>query len=265
MQTKVAIVSDKPQTTRKRILGIKTTQKGQIVFFDSPGVHKPHFKLNERMMKQVEDAQMESDLILYFIGIDDNREDEFLLSMIKGSGKAVILVINKIDKFNKAKALERISFFKDLHDWKEIVPISALKGDNLDVLENLIYDYLPAGENFFPAGEWTVQSERYYVSELIRERLLRWIRDELPFISGVKVEEIKDRGETVYVRADIYVETHSQKKIIVGKKGGMIKQVGQEARQELENYYDKKVFLDLFVKIVPDWRNSPQVIKDIFE
>lgn len=263
METKVAIVSDKPQTTRKRILGIKTTGKGQMIFFDSPGVHKPHFKLNERMMNEVEDALLESDLILYFVGIDDDREDEFLLSMIKRSGKPVFLIINKIDKYSKAKALERIQFFKDIYGWKEIVPISAKKGDNMDVVERLIYDYLPAGDDFFPAEQWTSQTENYYVAELIRENLLRWIRDELPFITGVKIEEIKDRGETVYIRADIYVETHSQKKIIVGSKGGMIKQVGQETRRELENYFTKKVYIDLFVKIVPDWRNSPQVITEI--
>jgi len=265
MKTKVAIVSDKPQTTRKRILGIKTSEKGQMIFFDSPGVHKPHFKLNERMMKEVEDALMESDLILYFVSIDDDREDEFLLSMIRRSGKTAFLIINKIDKYSKAKALERIRFFKDIYDWKEIVPTSAKNGDNIDVIENLIYDNLPAGDDFFPAEQWTSQSENYYVAELIRENLLHWIRDELPFITGVKIEEIKDRGETVYIRADIYVETHSQKKIIIGSKGGMIKQVGLGTRKELENYFAKKVYIDLFVKVVPDWRNSPQVIAEILE
>jgi GTPase len=263
MKTKVAIVSDKPQTTRKRILGIKTNERGQMIFFDSPGVHKPHFKLNERMMKEVEDALMESDLILYFIDIDDDREDEFLLSMIRRSGKTVFLIINKIDKYSKSRALESIRFFKDIYDWKEIVPVSAKTGDNIDVVENLIYDNLPAGDDFFPAEQWTSQSENYYVAELIREKLLHWIRDELPFITGVKIEEIKDRGETVYIRAEIYVETHSQKKIIIGSKGGMIKQVGLETRRELENYFAKKVYIDLFVKIVPDWRNSPQVIAEI--
>ncbi len=263
MKTKVAIVSDKPQTTRKRILGIKTNERGQMIFFDSPGVHKPHFKLNERMMKEVEDALMESDLILYFIDIDDDREDEFLLSMIRRSGKPVFLIINKIDKYSKARALESIRFFKDIYDWKEIVPVSAKTGDNIDVVENLIYDNLPAGDDFFPAEQWTSQSENYYVAELIRENLLHWIRDELPFITGVKIEEIKDRGETVYIRAEIYVETHSQKKIIIGSKGGMIKQVGLETRRELENYFAKKVYIDLFVKIVPDWRNSSQVIAEI--
>ena len=263
MKTKVAIVSDKPQTTRKRILGIKTSERGQMIFFDSPGVHKPYFKLNERMMKEVEDALMESDLILYFVSIDDDREDEFLLSMIRRSGKTAFLIINKIDKYSKAKALEKICFFKDMYDWKEIVPISARKGDNIDVVETLIYDNLPAGDDFFPAEQWTSQSENYYVAELIRENLLHWIRDELPFITGVKIEEIKDRGETVYIRAEIYVETHSQKKIIIGSKGGMIKQVGLETRKELENYFAKKVYIDLFVKIVPDWRNSPQIIAEI--
>ena len=265
MQTKVAIVSDKPQTTRKKILGIKTTDRGQIIFFDCPGIHKPHFKLNELMMKEVNDALHDADLILYFIDIGDAKQDEFIFSQLQQAGKPVFLVINKIDKLNKAKILEKIQNYKDVFPWKEIVPISALKGDNLELVEDLIFAYLPEGENFYPAEEFTLQSENFFLGELIREKVLNFVEDELPFTTTLKIEEIKDRGEVVYLRAEIFVETRAQKKIIIGKQGNLIKQIGSQARLTLETYFAKKVFLDLYVKIVPGWRNSPQIIREMLE
>jgi len=272
LEAKVAIVSDKPQTTRRKILGIKTTERGQAVFFDCPGIHKPHFKLNELMMKEVRDALDDADLILYFIDVGDTHPDEFIYSLLReaasarggATGKSVFLVINKIDKLKKERVLEKIQETKDAFPWKEIVPISALRGDNLDLAEELIFRYLPPGEDFFPAEETTQQSQSYYIGELIREKVLNFVEDELPFTTTLKVEEIKDRGEVVYVRADIYVETLAQKKIVIGKQGGLIKRIGTEARGALEEYFSKKVFLDLFVKIVAGWRNSPQVIREIF-
>lgn len=265
MQTKVAIVSDKPQTTRKKILGIKTSDRGQIIFFDCPGIHKPHFKLNELMMKEVNDALHDADLILYFIDIGDAKQDEFIFSQLQQAGKPVFLVINKIDKLNKAKILEKIQSYKDVFPWKEIVPISALKGDNLELVEDLIFAYLPEGENFYPAEEFTLQSENFFLGELIREKVLNFVEDELPFTTTLKIEEIKDRGEVVYLRAEIFVETRAQKKIIIGKQGNLIKQIGSQARLTLETYFAKKVFLDLYVKIVPGWRNSPQIIREMLE
>ena len=265
MQTKVAIVSDKPQTTRKKILGIKTTYRGQIIFFDCPCIHKPHFKLNELMMKEVNDALHDADLILYFIDIGDAKQDEFIFSQLQQAGKPVFLVINKIDKLNKAKILEKIQSYKDVFPWKEIVPISALKGDNLELVEDLIFAYLPEGENFYPAEEFTLQSENFFLGELIREKVLNFVEDELPFTTTLKIEEIKDRGEVVYLRAEIFVETRAQKKIIIGKQGNLIKQIGSQARLTLETYFAKKVFLDLYVKIVPGWRNSPQIIREMLE
>jgi GTPase len=265
MQTKVAIVSNKPQTTRKRILGIKTSDRGQIIFFDCPGIHKPHFKLNELMMKDVNDALHDADLILYFIDMAYPKEDDFVISLLGKTGKKVFLVINKIDKLNKGKVLEIIQHDKDLFPWQEIVPISAIRGDNLKLIEELIFDYLPEGENFYPADETTVRSEKFFIGELIREKMLNWVEDELPFTTSIKIEEIKDRGEVVYVRAEIYVESRAQKKIVIGKNGKMIKQIGLQARLSLEEYFGKKVFLDLFVKIVPGWRNSNQVIQDILQ
>ncbi|HLP58319.1 MAG TPA: GTPase Era [Candidatus Deferrimicrobium sp.] len=265
LETKVSIVSNKPQTTRRQILGIKTTEYGQIIFFDSPGIHKPYFKLNEKMMKDVHASLLDSDIVLYFIDIDDQREDDFAISLFQDIGKPIFLVINKIDKHNKSKALERIDQFKDVYKWSEIIPLSALKGINMDLIEELIYKYLPENEYFYPEEEWTLQTERFYVSEMIREKVLNSAEDELPFTTTVKVEEITDKEKIIYIRADIYVETHSQKKILVGKHGNFVKHVGETARKDLEDYFEKQVYLDLFIKIVPNWRNSPHILSQLDE
>jgi GTP-binding protein Era len=265
MESKISIVSSKPQTTRKQILGIKTTKKGQIVFFDSPGIHKPHFKLNEKMMKDVHASLTDADLILYFIDIRERKEDEFVLAMLKDLGKNVFLVINKIDMLNKANILKKIDQFKDVYPWAEIVPISALQEISLDLLEDLIYKYLPENEGFYPDDELTLQTEKFYASELVREKVLLMAEDELPFTTTVKVEEITDKEKVIYIRAEIYVESLSQKKILVGKHGNFVKQVGQLARQELEDYYRRKVYLDLFIKVVPNWRNSPTILSQLDE
>ena len=265
METKVAIVSDKPQTTRKQILGIKTTKQGQVIFFDSPGIHKPYFKLNEKMMKDVHASLVDADLVLYFIEIDDRTEDDFAISLFENAGKPVFLVINKIDKYSKAKVLAKIDRFKDAFAWSEIVPLSALKGINVDLIEDLIYKYLPENDYFYPDEEYTLQTEKFYVSELIREKLLINSKAELPFTTTVKLEEITDKKTIVYIRAEIYVESRSQKKILVGKHGNFVKTIGELARKELEDYFDKKVYLDLFVRIVPNWRNSPHILSQMDE
>ena len=265
MEAKIAIVSAKPQTTRRKIVGIKTTERGQAVFFDSPGLHKPHFKLNELMMKDVRDALHDADLVLYFVDIGAPQHDEFIFSLLQESKKPVFLAINKIDKLNRGRVLEKIQEYRDAFPWKEIVPISARRGDNLELIEELIFRYLPEGEDLYPAEETTLQSQAFYVGELVREKVLDRVEDELPFTTTLKVEEIKDRGDTVYVRADVYVENVAQKKIVIGRQGGLIKLIGTDGRAALEEYFGKKVFLDLFVKVVPGWRNSPQVIRDIFD
>lgn len=259
LNTKVSIVSNKPQTTRNQILGIKTTTKGQIIFFDTPGVHKPFFKLNEKMMKYVHSSLLDADLILYFIEVDNIKVDNFTISMFDNLNKKVFLVINKIDKFIKSKALESINFYKDKFKWAEIVPISALKKNNLDLLEDLIYKYLPENEYFYSEEEYTLQTEKFFVSELIREKILSFTKDELPYTTMVQVEQIKDKIKILYIKANIYVETKSQKKIVVGKQGSLIKKIGEAARKNLEIYFDNKVYVDLFVKVVPKWRNSPQI------
>jgi GTP-binding protein Era len=263
LETKVSIVSNKPQTTRKQILGIKTTPKGQIVFFDSPGIHRPYFKLNEKMMKDVHASLFDADIILYFIELEDRKEDEFSLSLFRDLDKPTFLVINKIDKFGKGKILGKIDYFKDIYPWNEIVPISALKGTSIDLVEDLLYKYLPEGEEFYPEEEYTLQTEKFYVSELIREKVLHHADAELPFTTTVCVEEMTDRGKVMYIRAEIYVEKRSQKKIIVGKQGNFVKLIGTLARKDLEDYFEKQVYIDLFVKIVPNWRNSLAILSQL--
>ena len=263
MEAKISIVSNKPQTTRKQILGIKTTSKGQIIFFDSPGIHRPQFKLNEKMMKDVHASIMDADIILYFIEISDRNEDEFAISLFKDLKKPTLLVINKIDQLSKGKILTKIDYFKDIYPWAEIVPISALKEWNLDRLEELIYQHLPEGDGFYPDDESTLQTEKFYVSELIREKVLHHAEEELPYTTMVMVEEITDKDKILYIRAEIYVERRSQKKIIVGKQGNFVKLIGKLARKDLEDYFEKQVYLDLFVKIVPNWRNAVGILSQL--
>lgn len=265
LEAKISIVSDKPQTTRRQILGIKTTPKGQIVFFDSPGIHRPHHRLNERMMKDVHASLGDTDLILYFVDIGIHRDDPFIRTMLEAAGKPVFLVINKIDKFSKSKILEFIDYHKDKFPWAEIIPISALSGDNTEYLLDLIFKYLPEGPPFYPEEELTVQSERYYAAEIVREKLLNETEDEIPYTTSVKTEEIDKRENVVYIRSEIYVESKSQKKIVIGSQGSRIKAIGEAARHELEEYFSQKVYLELFVKVVPDWRNSPQAIQDMLK
>ncbi len=263
LEAKVSIVSDKAQTTRRQILGIKTTDKGQIVFFDSPGIHRPQHKLNERMMKDVHASLGDTDLILYFVDIGVHRDDPFIRTMLQPLKKPVFLVINKIDKFSKSKILEFINFQKDKYPWAEIVPISALSADNTDYLLDLVFKYLPEGPPFYADEELTVQSERYYAAEIVREKLLNETEDEIPFTTTVKTEEIQKKENVVVVRAEIYVESRSQKKIVIGSQGSRLRKIGEAARIELEEYFSQKVYLELFVKIVPNWRNSPQIIGDM--
>ncbi len=263
MGTKVSIVSDKPQTTRKQILGIKTSEKGQIIFFDSPGIHVPQYKLNQKMMKDVHNSLLDADILLYFVEVADKREDKFIIDMIKNSNKPAFIIINKIDKYKKSKALDMINEVKDILNWSEIVPVSALTGINVDLLEELIYKHLPEGDNFYPEEEYTLQTEKFFVSELIREKILNLTREELPYTTFAKVHEITDKGKIVYIRAEIFVETKSQKKIIVGSKASLIKQIGETGRKDLEDYFDKKVFLDLYVKVSSNWRNSNTILGEL--
>lgn len=260
---KISIVSSRPQTTRRQILGIKTSPRGQIVFFDSPGIHVPHHELNRKMMKHVHDSFSAANLILYFKTVEDRRRDSFVLDLMGGVDTPVFLILNKIDRFNRNRALEAIQFHKDDYTYREIVPISALRGDNLQHLEDMIFGYLPAMPALYPGDTTTLQSEKYYLSEIIREKLLQQVRDEIPFTTHVYIEEYRSEEQIQYLKAVIVVEQNSQKKIVIGQGGSMVKKIGTLARRDLEDYFSKKVFLELQVKVMPRWRDSHPILNEL--
>ena len=276
---KVAIISDKPQTTRISILGIKTTQKGQIIFVDNPGIHKPLHNLNKRMMNFVYSALETSNLVNLLIDatLKFGHGDEFVLETLKNISTPIFLLINKVDIVKKEKILLLIDKYKDLLNFKEIIPISALKGTNLDVLEDLIYDNLPEAQKIYSDDEISDQSQRFLQSEIIREKVLSHVEQELPFVTAVYVDKLEDevkdsspnarsgkKKQVKYIKATIFVEKESHRRIVIGKQGRLIKTIGTQARQELEQILGTRVFLDLWVKVKEKWRDSPDVL-DLIE
>lgn len=276
---KVAITSDKPQTTRISILGIKTTQKGQIIFVDNPGIHKPLHNLNKRMMSFVYSALETSNLINLLIDatLKFGHGDEFVLETLKNISTPIFLLINKVDIVKKEKILLLIDKYKDLLNFKEIIPISALKGTNLDILEDLIYDNLPEAQKIFSDDEISDQSQRFLLSEIVREKVLSHVKQELPFVTAVYMDrledEIKDsspnalsgkKKQVQYISATIFVEKETHRRIVIGKHGRLIKTIGTQARQELEHILGTRIFLDLWVKVKEKWRDSPDVL-DLIE
>jgi GTPase len=274
---KVAIVSDKPQTTRISILGIKTTDKGQIVFVDNPGIHKPLHTLNKRMMNFVYSALETSDVVCLLIDASQKfgHGDEYVLEILRKVKTPVFLLINKVDIVRKDKVLPIIDQYKDLFPFKEIIPISALKGVNLDVLEKLLWDLLPESPKLYSDDEISDQTERFLFAEIVREKLLKYVTQELPFVTAVYIESIEKKeqadwkkpGETrpvTYIRAAIFVEKDNHRKIVIGRQGSLVKQIGIEARQEIVDYIGHKVFLDLQVRVRENWRDSEDVL-DLIE
>jgi GTPase len=256
---KIAAVSNKPQTTRHRIQGIVTRNDGQIVFVDTPGVHKPGHLLNRRMMATVHDAIMSVDLLVLMrdASVSTGNGDRFVLELVRDSGKSAILVLNKIDKIReKGKLLPLIEFYSKEYDFAEVIPISALKGAEIDILLTEIIKHLPEGEAIFADDELTDQSMRTIAAELVREKILESTGEEIPYVTAV-VTELYDESEEDLIRifCAIYVERPSQKKIIIGKQGSRLKNIGTAARIEIEALAGKRVFLKLFVKVVEDWRN----------
>jgi len=256
---KIAAVSNKPQTTRHRIKGIVTLDDAQIVFVDTPGVHKPGHLLNRRMMAAVHDAILSVDLVVLMrdASVSTGNGDRFVLELIKQSEKPAVLVLNKIDKISdKKKLLPLIEGYSKEFEFAEIVPTSALKGTDLDNLLRQIAKHLPVAGPIFSADEMTDQSMRTIAAEMVREKILASTGEEIPYVTAV-VTELFDESEPGLTRifCAIYVERHSQKKIVVGKGGSRIKDVGTKARVDIEKLLGKKVFLKLFVKVVEDWRN----------
>jgi GTP-binding protein Era len=264
---KVAIISDKPQTTRTSIIGIRTTDKGQIIFVDNPGIHRPLHRLNKRMMNFVYSALETSDLICLLIDatLRFGHGDQFVIDTLKNVSTPLFLLINKVDIVKKEKILLLIDKYKDLLEFKEIIPISALKGTNVDVLEENIYKHLPKAEKLYGDDDISDQSLRFLMSEIIREKLLSHVRQELPFVTAVLVEQMEERGAgKKYIRGRIFVEKDTHRKIIIGKHGSLIKKIGTEARKEMEDILEAKVFLDLHVRVKEKWRDLPGVL-DLIE
>ncbi len=264
---KIAAVSNKPQTTRHKIQGIVTSSEGQIVFVDTPGVHKPGYLLNRRMMTAVHDAILSVDLLVLMrdASVSTGNGDKFVLELVKQSEKPAILVLHKIDKIKeKHELLPLIEFYSKEYEFAEIVPVSALKGEAVDNLLAQITKHLPVGEPIFSEDELTDQPMRVLVAEMVREQILATTGEEIPYVTAV-VTEVYDESDPSVVRIScaIYVERSSQKGIIIGKGGMKLKKIGTEARVSIENILHKKVFLKLFVKVVADWRNSGQNLDDI--
>ena len=256
---KIAIMSDKPQTTRNKIQGVYTTDDAQIVFIDTPGIHKPKHKLGDFMVRTAVQSLKEVDLILFLVDVSESYGpgEEYILSKLSETSTPVFLVMNKIDKIHPDKLLEKIDKYREHFDFAEIIPVSALKGNNVQTLLQQIKQYLEEGPQFYPADQITDHPERFIVSELIREKVLHLTKDEIPHSIAVSIEEMKERsGGAVYVSAVIIVERSSQKGIIIGKQGRMLKDIGQRARIDIEALLGSKVFLDLFVKVQKDWRNN---------
>ena len=265
---KVAIVSSKPQTTRTKILGVKTGEDYQLVLIDTPGIHKPLNKLGKRMEKYIYTATQDIDALVYVI--DCNIKDSEIelereaLSGLKTADIPVVLAVNKIDTIPKLQLLPVLDKLKGLYDFSDIVPISAQKGQNLNELFERLKDFLPEGPKFFPDDTITDQPERQIVSEFIREKALRLLNKEIPHGIAVEIEKMRQKDNGTYeILAAIYCEKQSHKGIIIGKGGEKLKQIGSQARADIERFLGTKVYLELWVRVKDDWRNRESFITDI--
>ncbi|TYS68781.1 GTPase Era [Sutcliffiella horikoshii] len=263
---KIAIMSDKPQTTRNKIQGVYTQDDAQIVFIDTPGIHKPKHKLGDFMMKVAQNTLKEVDLVLFMINAKEGlgKGDEFIIEKLKETSTPVYLVINKIDEVHPDDLLPLMGTYKALYPFKEIVPISALQGNNVEVLLEQIKQFLPEGPQYYPADQVTDHPERFIVAELIREKVLHLTREEVPHSIAVAIDSMKKREnkDMVDIQATVVVERDSQKGIVIGKQGKVLKEVGQKARVDIEALLGSKVFLELWVKVQKDWRNKQSQLRD---
>lgn len=262
---KIAIMSDRPQTTRNKIMCIMNTDNAQIMFLDTPGIHKPHHKLGEYMVRTAEGTLKEVDVVLFVVDASEKKGagEEYILELLHKIKTPVILVVNKIDKLqDKSKLFAIMNEYSKYYNFAAIVPVSALEDTEFPGLVAEIVKHLPEGPAYFPEDMITDQPERVIAAEMIREKILLSTRDEIPHSIAVEVEEFKERdNDDVYIRATIFVERESQKGIVIGAKGSLLKKIGQEARKDIEALLGCKVFLDLWVKVKPDWRNKDKALK----
>ncbi len=262
--SKMAIVSPKPQTTRVQIIAVKNLPEGQIIFLDSPGIHKPLHKMNERMMKHVFSSLEMADLLLFMVDVTQKfgKGDIYATSILEKLEKPRFLLLNKVDLIKKELVLPLIDHWRKLLNFDEIIPVSALKGDNIETLESLIIKYLPESERIIEQG-LPKPPTRFFVSEIIREKILINTEEEIPYSVAVIVESIENKKDLIHINATIIVDKESQKPIIIGKGGEMLKKVGTLARRELEFIFGKKVFLQLWVKVYKGWRDKDEILDKI--
>lgn len=264
---KIAIMSDKPQTTRNKVQGVVTTNDSQMVFIDTPGINEPRHKLGDFMLKVAKNTFREVDVLLFVASAADRigKQDRYVLDMLRGIEVPVFLVLNKIDQVNPNDLPKIIESYRNEFDFAEAIPISALQGNNVENLLAKIAERLPEGPQYYPADQVTDHPERFIISELIREKALHLTREEIPHSIAVVIEKIapdEENPEMVRVQATIMVECDSQKGIVIGKKGALLKEIGSRARQDIQNLLGSKVYLELWVKVQKDWRNKALHLRD---
>ncbi len=263
---KIAIMSDKAQTTRNKIQGVMTREDAQIIFIDTPGIHKPKHKLGDYMMRVARNTLSEIDAIMFMVNVNEEigRGDEYIMEMLKNLKTHIFLVLNKIDLVHPDALMPKIEQYKNYMDFTEIIPISALEGLNVDHFIDVLKSYLPEGPKYYPDDQISDHPEQFVVSEIIREKILHLTSEEIPHAIGVNVDRmIKEDEDHVRIEAIIYVERDSQKGIVIGKGGKKLKEVGKRARRDIEMLLGSKVYLELWVKVQRDWRNKVNFIRQI--
>ena len=265
VESKVSIVTPVPQTTRNRILGILHRPDAQVIFMDTPGVHKPLSRLNEQMMNYVRQALADRDLAVLIVDASERygKGDEFVINLLNEYSPRAILALNKVDRVHKPDLLPLMDRYSKLYGFEEIFPISALRGEGLEGLLGAIVQRLPEGPQYFPADEYTDQPERFLASEIIREKVIRHTKHEMPYVTAVLIDAFEEGTLITRLHATIVVEKDSQKPIVIGAGGARLKEIGSEAREELEKLFPPRVYLELFVKVAPHWRNNTAVIAEL--
>ena len=263
---KIAIMSDKAQTTRNKIQGVMTRDDAQIIFIDTPGIHKPKHKLGDYMMRVAKNTLSEIDAIMFMVNVNEDigRGDEYIMEMLKNVKTPIFLVLNKIDLVHPDTMMPKIEQYQSYMDFTDIIPISALEGLNVDHFIDVLKSFLPEGPKYYPDNQISDHPEQFVVSEIIREKILHLTSEEIPHAIGVNVDRmIKEDEDRVRIEATIYVERDSQKGIVIGKGGKKLKEVGKRARRDIEMLLGSKVYLELWVKVQRDWRNKVNFIRHI--
>ena len=263
---KIAIMSDKAQTTRNKIQGVMTRDDAQIIFIDTPGIHKPKHKLGDYMMRVAKNTLSEIDAIMFMVNVNEDigRGDEYIMEMLKNVKTPIFLVLNKIDLVHPDTLMPKIEQYQSYMDFTDIIPISALEGLNVDHFIDVLKSLLPEGPKYYPDNQISDHPEQFVVSEIIREKILHLTSEEIPHAIGVNVDRmIKEDEDRVRIEATIYVERDSQKGIVIGKGGKKLKEVGKRARRDIEMLLGSKVYLELWVKVQRDWRNKVNFIRQI--